>query len=205
MGHWKEEAGEMDEQAIAPKADAGADSHAVERSGGVVFHGDNVTVGGDIVGRDKIVHGDQVHGDKVEGDKIEGHVGDVGPGAQVSVGKDIRQTISQAPTKLTAAEYAELEGLLAELKAQLTRLEIHESKKAVGQEFVRQLENEFTKTDAPPDGSVIKVAGNWLLENVPALAGTVASMFLNPIVGKVVGAAGDIAAEWVKKSFSSKA
>jgi len=195
----------MDEKAIAPEADSGVGSQPGERSsGGVTFHGDT-EVHGNVVGCDKIVHGDEVRGDKVTGDKIEGQVGDVGPGAQVAIGKQIKQTIAQAPTELTAAERVELEHLLAELKNQLARLEIPENKKVVGQEFVGQLEKELTKTDEPPDASIIKVAGNWLLENIPALAGTLASVFLSPVVGKVVEAAGDIAAEWVKERFGAQA
>jgi len=69
---------------------------------------------------------------------------------------------------------------------------------------VGQLEKELTRTDKPPDASTIKVAGSWLLDNIPALAGTVVSVFASPIVGKVVEAAGDIAAEWVKKRFGGE-
>lgn len=206
----------MDEKAIAPEVDSGVGSQAGERSsGGVTFRG-NAEVHGDIAGRDitknstfnvhvEEVHGDKVEGDKVEGDKIEGHVGDVGSGAQVAIGKQIKQTIAQAPMELTTAERVELDHLLAELKNQLARLEIPENKKVVGREFVGQLEKELTKTEEPPDASMIKVAGNWLLENIPALAGTLASVFLSPVVGKVVEAAGDIAAEWVKGRFGAQA
>jgi hypothetical protein len=201
----------MDGKAIAPEADSGVGSQAGERSsGGVTFRG-NAEVHGDIAGRDIIknntfnVHVEEVHGDKVEGDKIEGHVGDVGPGAQVAIGKQIKQTMAQTPMELTSAERVELEHLLAELKNQLARLEIPENKKVVGQEFMGQLEKELTKTEEPPDASMIKVAGNWLLENIPALAGTLASVFLSPVVGKVVEAAGDIGAEWVKERFGAQA
>lgn len=193
----------MDEKTIAPEADSGVGSQPGERSsGGVTFHGDT-EVHGDVVGRDKIVHGDEVRGDKVTGDKIDGQVGDVGPGAQVAIGKEIKQTITRAPTELTTAERVEIVRLLAELKNQLASLDIPEKKKLVGQEFVGQLEEELTKSEAPPDASTIKVAGDWLLNNIPALAGTVASVFASPIVGKVVEAAGDIAAEWVKKRFGA--
>jgi hypothetical protein len=201
----------MDEKTIAPEADSGVGSQAGERSsGGVTFHGDT-KVHGDMAGRDIIkdnifnVHVEEVHGDKVEGDKFEGHLGDVGPGAQVAIGKDISQTITQTPIELTTAERLELEHLLAELKNQLARLEIPENKKVIGQELVGQLEKELTKTEEPPDASMIKIAGNWLLENIPALAGTLATVFLNPVVGKIVEGAGDIAAEWVQEQLGTQA
>lgn len=169
-------------------------------TGGVTIHGD-AEIHGDVTGRDKIVQGDEVRGDKIGGDKIEAQVGAVGSGGQVAIGKEIRQTIVEAPVDITAAERVELDGLLAQLRNQLAGLDIPENKKAVGQEFAGQLEKELTKTDKPPDGSVIKVAGNWLLENMPALAGALTSLFLSPVVGKIVGAAGDVAADWVKEQF----
>jgi len=190
---WQKEK-RMDEKTATPTG------HSNERgTGGVTFHG-TATVHGDVVARDKIVHGD-----KVRGDKIEGHVGNVGPGAQVAIGKGISQTAVQVPIQLAATEREEIGRLLAELGNQLARLEVPENKKVVGQEFVGQLEKELTKTDEPPDASLVKVAGNWLLENVPALAGTLAGIFLNPVVGKVVEAAGDIATEWVRERFGAQA
>lgn len=169
--------------------------------GGVVFYG-KAEVHGDVAGRDKIVHSEEVGGDKVTGDKITGQVGQVGPGSQVAIGQDIGQTITYGPADLTASERLELEQMLAELKHQLAALELTGDKKALGQEFVGQLEQELTKTDEPPDASMIKVAGNWLLKNIPALAGTIAHLFLSPVVGKVVEAAGDLAVEWVTEQFS---
>ena len=135
------------------------------------------------------------------GDRISARISNVGQGAQVAVGKQITQMMAQAPAGLTGAERAEIDRLLAQLQSQLAGLDIPEDKKLVGQEFVGQLGQELTKTDAPPDASTIKVAGEWLLKNVPALAGTIASVFLNPIVGKVVEAAGDIASGWVRQRF----
>jgi len=176
------------------------DKRTIETDGGA-FIGDGADIGGGtLVGRDKIVQGDEVRGDK-----IEGHVGDVGSGAQVAIGKDIKQTITQARTELSAAERSEIARLMAELKGQLASLDILEGKKLVGQEFVGQLEHELTRTDRPPDGSTIKVVGDWLLENIPALAGTITGVFVNPVVGKAVKAAGGIAAEWVARRFGGEA
>jgi hypothetical protein len=171
-------------------------------TGGVTIHGD-AQIHGDVTGRDKIVHGDEVRGDKIGGDRIQAHIqGEIS--GQVAVGKAIKQTMVEAPVDLTAAERVELEGLLAKLRNQLAVLEIPENKKVVAQEFAGQLGKELTKTDGPPDGSMIKVAGNWLLENIPALAGTLTSLFLSPVVGKIVEATGDLAADWVKEQFGPK-
>jgi hypothetical protein len=171
------------------------------RVGGVNFYGPaEVNANAEIIGGNKIVRGDEIHGDK-----IETRIGNIGAGAQVVAGKQehVSQVIMQQPAGLTGTERAELDGLMAELKAALAQADAPESKKLAGQEFVGQLEGELTKRDGAPDGSVIKVAGEWLLKNIPALAGTLATVFLNPIVGKVVEAAGDLAAGWVKQRFGS--
>ncbi len=42
----------------------------IQTSGGMVISGEVTLEAGDLVGRDKHVHGDEVHGDKVAGDKI---------------------------------------------------------------------------------------------------------------------------------------
>jgi hypothetical protein len=191
IGQEKEE---MDEKTTVSPTDSG------QRSGGVNFHGP-AKVSGDVVGRDKNVFGDEVRGDKVTGDKIEGHLGNVGAGAQVAIGKQIQQTNVQATTGLTPSERAEIVYWTAELRHQLANADVPENKKIAGQEFVNQLEEELTKTEEPVDGSIIKATGEWLLKNMPTLAGTLTNMFASPIVGKVVETTGDIATKWIKKRF----
>ena len=66
------------------------------------------------------------------------------------------------------------------------------------------MDAELTQREGPPDGSMIKVAGEWLLKNVPEVAGTLTSLFASPIIGKVVEASGEIAAQWVKDRFGSR-
>lgn len=117
------------------------------------------------------------------------------------IGQDQYKAVTQVPT---AEEHVEIERLFNEIREQLDSLDIPESKKLMGQEFVGQLEQELTKTDEPPAANMIKFAGDWLLKNVPALAGALSGLFTNPIVGKVVEAAGDLAANWVKQRFTDK-
>jgi hypothetical protein len=120
-------------------------------------------------------------------------------------GRDLYKVIGQTQSALTPAEHAEMERLLARLRDELAGLDIPEGKRIVGLEFVEQLEHELTKTDVPPDASTIKVAGTWLLKNVPALTGTLASLFAHPTVAKAVKAAGEIAADWAKGRFGGEA
>ncbi len=62
---WVEEPEEMVEKATAPEADAGVSPQIVERSGGVNIYGPT-SIGGDVVGGDKIVYGGQEGSDKME-------------------------------------------------------------------------------------------------------------------------------------------
>ena len=129
--------------------------------------------------------------------------GNIGADAQVAFGVNSEQRQTQIRSSLSVTERAEVTRLLADLQDRLVALEIPERKKLAGQKHIKQLEGELTKTTASPDPGIIKKAGEWLLKNIPALAGTLASLFLNPVIGKVVGAAGDIAVGWVKQQFGS--
>jgi len=124
-------------------------------------------------------------------------------GAVATFGSQNVHVETRLATDLSAAQVSEVQRLIEQLREQLAQAEIPETKKIVGQEYIQQLGDELVKTADRPDPSIIKVAGEWLLKNVPTLAGTLTSVFLNPIVGKVVAAAGDIAAEWVKARFDS--
>jgi hypothetical protein len=183
----------MDEEKAVPETESGVSQ------GGVVFRG-TTTFGGDFVQGNKTVSGGEVYGDK-----IETHIGAIGPGAQTVIGKQrqVTQTMTQRERDLSPVDRAEIELLMAQLREALAQADAPEGKKSAGQEFVGQLEAELTKTGEIPDGNMIKLAGDWLLKNVPTLAGALASVFLNPIVGKVVEAAGDVAAGWVKQRFGS--
>jgi hypothetical protein len=179
----------------------------IDTGGGAYVEG-NVDTGRDFVGRDKNVQGDEVQGDKVRadsvgGDRISGRISHTGPGSQAAIGKNIHQQMFKAAPSLSDAENQQVAQLIADLKSQIASLDIPENQRLLGEEFGEQLAQELMRTDGIPDASVIKVAGSWLLRNIPGLAGTLATLFLNPAVGKVVEAAGDIAHSWVKEQFGN--
>ena len=45
--------------------------------------------------------------------------------------------------------------------------------------------------------------GDWLLNNLPALAGPLATLFALPAVGRVLGRAGEPAVKWVQQHFGN--
>jgi hypothetical protein len=157
----------------------------VNTGGGAYVRG-NVTVGGDFVGRDK----------------ISASFGNIGPGAQIATGREIRQTSIGAPDPLTPVELATLQRLLADLRDRLAALDdLSQRERVLAEDRIVQIEEALVTAGEPPAWSTLQRAGDWLLQNAPSLAGTLGRLFLHPLVGRVVEAAGDVAAAWVRDRF----
>jgi len=56
-----------------------------------------------------------------------------------------------------------------------------------------------------PDLGAVERVRKWFVEHLPTLAGSVAALLVNPIVGKVVEAAGDLAASELERRFGQHA
>ena len=54
-----------------------------------------------------------------------------------------------------------------------------------------------------PDLTTMEYVRNWFAKNVPALAGAVTGVIVNPIVGKLVEAAGETLSEEFRRRFGS--
>ena len=52
-----------------------------------------------------------------------------------------------------------------------------------------------------PDTSAMVNVRDWFVKNLPGMAGTVTGLLINPIVGKLVEAAGDLAAKEFRKKL----
>ncbi len=133
----------------------------------------------------------------VGGDYIVANIG--ANSGQVAVGKNIHQ-VQQVGSgnQVTEDDLKQVQQLFAELKQQI---ELHSppDKKDAAMERVSELQEEV-KSDKPAI-STFEYVRNWFLKNVPSLAGAVASVVLNPIVGKVVEAGGTIAANQLMHLF----
>ena len=124
------------------------------------------------------------------GDHISADIsGDVG--GQVGVGKAINQTQTVgagAARTVTDAELAELRQAFAELRAQVSA-EAPPERKGAAVERIDELEEAIIADE--PDLTTVDYVKRWFARNVPRLAGTVTGVIVNPIVGMLVGAAGD--------------
>jgi hypothetical protein len=133
-----------------------------------------------------------------QGDVITGVISDVNGNA--AIGKDITQTNIAAPP--TAEELKILTEAFAALRAEVER----DAPPEVREEAVKQADAIKEATLGPkPDVSVMAQAKNWFLKHAPGLLGAVTTVIVNPIVGKVVQAAGDAVAAEYRKRFPEAA
>jgi hypothetical protein len=150
------------------------------------------------------------------------------PGPATTVGKegdgdmlrreDIRSTVTYTPTfhgpiygpthagsgdiRVGSLRYgiqADELGKLFQSLSQLVEEQAPPEKKAAALQQVGELK---AAVQAPkPDVNRMEAVLNWFKRNIPQLAGAVASVIVNPIVGQVVQAAGEVAADELRRRF----
>ena len=127
--------------------------------------------------------------------KISGSVS-----GQIAIGENITQSrsIQSTDTHVTKADLETLRNLIEDLKTQIASTEIAE-KQAIALEKVSELEEAITARE--PDITTMEYVRNWFVKNVPQLAGAVTGLVVNPIVGKLVEAAGETVAHEFKRRF----
>ena len=140
---------------------------------------------------------------QIGGDVIIGHVGAGATG--VAIGKNITQTVYDVLGAPTPDDKQVIEQKLSEAATAVQELREQLDAQTAGiAEFqLKLLQGELTKTEEgeTPSASTITHVGDWLLDNVPQIAEILTSLFATPAVGRVVGKAGEVAVEWVKKRF----
>jgi len=139
--------------------------------------------------------------EQVGGDHIEITIGDYA--TNVAAGKDVRQVVAgqQAQVQVTGADLAEVRKLFGELRKQVDA-EAPPDMKNSALERVEELEEAVTAEK--PDLTTMEYVKKWFGKHLPQLAGAVVSVLVNPIVGKVVEAAGDIASEELRQRFGGQ-
>lgn len=124
--------------------------------------------------------------------RIDGNVS-----GQVAVGRNIRQTSS-----IGAAVAADDRAAVAALVAELRRAVAEGAPPEQHDEAVAKVDElgEAVLADAPDVGKMSDIR-TWFGVTVPALARAVKEMILNPVVVKLVEAAGEVAATQFKALF----
>lgn len=131
-----------------------------------------------------------------EGKNIKATItGDVS--GQIAVGDQNVQTQSIFQARLSKEEAEELAGLFATLREQVAA-EAPPEAKDEALERVGELEGAITAEE--PDVSMIDTVKGWFADKLPKLGKAVSGLILHPLVGKLVGAAGDaIAGEFRRR------
>jgi hypothetical protein len=130
------------------------------------------------------------------GDTFETHIGSVsGP---VHTGKGDIVIEHWEARGVTAADLEALHALFDTLRERVAA----EAPPELAEEARAQVDKlEEAATAEKTDLSAMERVRNWFLENLPSVAGAVASLLINPILGKVVEAAGDLAANELRRRF----
>jgi len=139
---------------------------------------------------------------KRTGDEIAATI--TGPNqGQIAVGSNITQhqsTVSMA-VEVTAEERAELAQAFADLRAQVLA-QAPAQRGAQALERIDELEEAITA--AEPDVTTMRYVKGWFAKHLPGLAGAVVGVVVNPVVGKLVAAAGDVAAAQFQQLLSDR-
>jgi hypothetical protein len=137
---------------------------------------------------------------KVGGDNIQVSIGD--QAHKVAAGKDIRQVIGeQAQVQVTEDDMVAIRELFTELKRQV-EAQAPPEKKTSAMERVEELEEAVAAEK--PDLTTMEYVKRWFSKHLPQLASAVVGVLVNPIVGKVVEAAAELAAGELKRRFGKE-
>ena len=112
---------------------------------------------------------------------------------QLAIGNRIRQSMGQfdRDDPVTAAERAELTALFDALRKRIAA-EVPVDQQGSALDRVDELADAVT--DEKPELSTITAALTWFRKKLPELAAAVKDLILNPLVSRVVGATGEVAA-----------
>jgi hypothetical protein len=126
------------------------------------------------------------------GDTISANISG-GVSGQVAVGKHIAQHQTVSAADLSGDELAQLRQAFADLRADVAA-QAPPERQAAAVERIEELEQACLADE--PDTTTIAYVGRWFKTNLPGLAGAVTGIVIHPLVGRIVGAAGQaIAAE----------
>jgi hypothetical protein len=118
-------------------------------------------------------------------------------GSQIVVGNGNVVIHNEAPA-VSPAELKKLRAEFSKLKQQIEAT-VPDDKKEEALKKADELQ--ASVLDRKPNPSKMASIRNWFVKNAPGLAGTVTSVIVNPIVGKLVEAAGDAVAGEFKNQF----
>ena len=137
--------------------------------------------------------------EKESGDTISATIGNVSDRSQVAVGHHIEQSqVHGAPPVMTEAEMGQLRQMFEELKTKIAQ-EAPPAEKDKALERVDELHEAVTAKE--PDLTTMEYVRNWFVKNLPSVAGSVVSLIVHPLVGKLVEVGGEAISTTFRKRF----
>lgn len=131
--------------------------------------------------------------------RIQSSIGGDASG-QVAVGQGITQIHSTGTAPpVSDAELAELRQAIEALKAQVAA-QAPPDKQASAVERLDELHEAITAEK--PKLSTMEYVRDWFVKNIPTMAGAVTGLVVNPIVGRLVQAGGDVLVADFRSRFS---
>jgi len=136
-------------------------------------------------------------------DQVSVNIGGNVNNGQIGVGSNITQTqsIRNTSSEISEADRDALHKMIEDVKAQIIAT-APPDKQGQALEQVSELENAITAKK--PDLTTMEYVKNWFGKNIPQLAGAVTGLVVNPIVGKLVEAAGEAIVHEFKLRFDPK-
>ena len=122
----------------------------------------------------------------------------------IAIGKGITQTqtvAASAQPAVTESDLATLQRLLDTLKMQVETEALPEKKQAAV-EKIEELKEAVTAKE--PDLDTMAYIKKWFAKNLPMLAGSVSSLVVHPLVGKLVEAASEELFEDFQRRFGGE-
>ena len=128
-------------------------------------------------------------------DTFEVHIGSVSGPVHTGKGDII---IERWEERGMAADMEALRGLFADLQERVAA----EAPPELADEAQAQVDTlEQVAAAKEPDLSTMERVRDWFVEHLPSVAGSATSLLVNPVLGKVVEAAGDLAAGELRRRF----
>lgn len=129
----------MAKRNVHPEKSQTIDNLQIDTSDGAYIDGNVNTDGGDLISRDKTVHGDEVRGDKVAGDKTAIH--SISHSSGIAIGRGAQVNINSSST------FAEFNRLLDALHAQLANLKLEDDEQIAVQQDLANIKSQLAKPD----------------------------------------------------------
>ena len=120
-------------------------------------------------------------------------------GSQVVIGDD-NVVVHNQQLAISRAELDDLQNRFASLKKQI-KASAPSAKKSAALKKADELQKAVVSKK--PNPSAMAEIRDWFVKNLPGIAGSVTGVVVNPIVGKLVEAAGDAVAGEFRRRFGS--